>query len=71
MNFIKLYFLLFILSIKLMVLSVPLNETSINEKEIAVDGECNPINKLLRKYESYNCCLEEEITCSNGHITKM
>ena len=37
----------------------------------AADGECNPVNKLLRKPQSYNCCQREGITCENGHITKM
>jgi len=40
-------------------------------QEIAVDGECNPVNTLLGKDKSNNCCLEKGITCVNGHITKM
>jgi len=40
-------------------------------QEIAADGECNPVNTLLKKDKSYNCCLEENITCVDGHITKM
>jgi len=40
-------------------------------QEIAVDGECKPVNKLLHKKKSNNCCLEKGITCVNGHITKI
>jgi len=64
MKFIKLHFLFFLFSLKVIVLSIPLNETAIN-------GECDPVNKLLKKFKSYNCCLEQGITCSNGQITKM
>lgn len=66
MNFIKLYFLFSVFSLKAIVLSLPLNED-----ETAANGECDPLNKLLGKDESYNCCLEDGITCNNGHITRM
>ncbi len=35
------------------------------------DGECNPVNILLGKSQSNDCCLESDITCENGHITEM
>jgi len=37
----------------------------------AADGECDPINKLLGKPQYNNCCLEDSVTCKNGHITEM
>jgi len=73
MYFIKNYILLFIISFNLMVLSLPLNESNKNnnEKPTAVNGECDPVNSLLKKEKSNNCCLEEGIACENGHVTKM
>ena len=37
----------------------------------ASNGECNPVNKLLGKPQTSNCCQEYGITCENGRITKM
>jgi len=37
----------------------------------AVDGECNPVNTLLGKAQSYNCCLDINVNCQDGHITFM
>eukprot|EP00833_Pecoramyces_ruminatium_P004153 jgi/Orpsp1_1/1178185/evm.model.c7180000064356.1 len=48
-----------------MALSVPLNMTT------ETDGECNPVNTLLGKDKSNNCCLEKGITCENGYIIKI
>jgi len=33
--------------------------------------ECQYINSLFDQDESYNCCERNDITCENGHITKM
>jgi len=35
------------------------------------DGECNPVNKLIGKPQTNNCCQERYIECENGHVTKM
>ena len=35
------------------------------------EGECITVNKLMKKESSNTCCLEDGITCENGHITKM
>jgi len=37
----------------------------------AVEGECNPVNALLGRAQSYNCCMEFGVACINGHITSM
>jgi len=36
-----------------------------------LNGECNVVNYLLRKNNTNNCCLEDGIICSKGHIIKM
>ncbi|ORX42347.1 hypothetical protein BCR36DRAFT_159630 [Piromyces finnis] len=34
--------------------------------------ECIIVNKLLQKDQSYNCCYNRRINCSNdGHVTDM
>jgi len=44
------------------------------ENTTTSNGECEPINTLLGKNKSNNCCLETGITCDNdndGHVTEM
>jgi len=53
------YFFIIIITIK----SIYGQETSIEE--------CIPVNTLLGKDQSNNCCVEEGITCVDGHITKI
>ncbi|ORX59366.1 L domain-like protein [Piromyces finnis] len=37
-----------------------------------INEECFVVNELLQKNQTYNCCQEEGVTCSNdGHITKI
>jgi len=40
-------------------------------QNIAANGECIAVNKLLGKVQSNNCCLENGIICSNGHVIEM
>jgi len=58
----KLYNILIILIIKIIF---------IYGQNTAADGECKPVNTLLKKDKSNNCCLENGITCENGHIRIM
>jgi len=58
----KLYYFLLILITK---------TTFIYGQNTAAGGECDPVNTLLKKDKSYNCCLEEGVTCSGNHITSM
>jgi len=37
----------------------------------AADGECNPVNELIDKPQTNNCCQEGSIKCENGHVTEM
>jgi len=38
---------------------------------IGIGDECKPVNIMINRRESYNCCLDEGITCKNDHIIKM
>lgn len=40
-------------------------------KRNEISDECQYINSLFGKDNSYNCCEKEGITCSDGHIIKM
>lgn len=36
-----------------------------------IENECIPVNKLLGKELSFNCCSIQNITCTDGHITEL
>jgi len=40
-------------------------------ENVAVEGECIAVNKLLGKDLNSNCCLEKEVTCQDGYIVKL
>jgi len=40
-------------------------------KNLENKEECNPINILIKKDLSNNCCSEEKITCKDGHVTEI
>jgi len=58
----KLYFS-FLISISIV--------TFIYGQNTTLDEECKPVNILLKKNQSYNCCLENGVECQNGYIIKM
>ncbi|OUM66442.1 hypothetical protein PIROE2DRAFT_6275 [Piromyces sp. E2] len=72
----KLYFLF---SIFLVVLNTTFekNIQYLNRRDEGINlknetsNECQYINSILKKNESYNCCQYNGITCENGHITKI
>jgi len=43
----------------------------IHGQNTAADGECIPVNKMLGKPHSNNCCKENGISCEFGHVFNM
>jgi len=41
------------------------------ESSAVSNGECIAVNKLLGKSKSNDCCSENGIICSNGHVIEM
>ena len=40
-------------------------------ENVVAEEECLPVNTLVGKDKSFNCCDIEGVTCENGHVTKM
>ena len=59
----KYFIVIFILVIKVLFVY--------GESSAVSNGECIAVNKLLGKSNSNNCCNENGITCSNGHVIRM
>ena len=47
------------------------NNIHLRIKRDSISNECQYINSLLKKEESYNCCNHPGITCENDHIVSM
>jgi len=54
------YFFILIVTINFVYAQLTGDETTV---------ECLPVNTLLEKDGTYNCCMDKNIECENGHIT--
>jgi len=64
-------FLVFISITKFVHGILPIEEEQKEEGVKKAGDECKPVNIMLNRRETYNCCLDEGVTCKNGHIIKM
>jgi len=52
-------------------LLISISVTVIYGQDIFPYEECKPVNTLLKKEQSYNCCIEDGVKCQNGHIIEL
>jgi len=59
------------MKIFILYLNILLTIKYIYGKYFGINIECEHINKLLGKEPSNDCCKEEAVNCSNGHIYEL